>query len=99
MVFLVINEIIKNSTKYQDGYIIKVKISANAKNNSHEFVDLEEYKLKLRISKPAVDGKANKEIVSYLSSNLNLPKNNIKIVKGEKSTIKSVFIKLWFLMI
>ena len=88
-----INEIIKNSIKFQDGYLIKVKISANAKNNSYEFVDLEEYKLKLRIIKPAVDGKANKEIISYLSSILNIGKNNIKIVKGEKSSIKSVFVK------
>ena len=68
---------------------IQVKISANAKKNS---IETEGDKIKLKISKPAVDGKANKEIISFLSNILNLPKNNIKILSGEKSSFKMLLI-------
>ena len=64
---------------------LQVKVSANSKKNSIEFFD--EY-IKLKIAKPAVDGKANKEIIKYLSDILNLPKNNIQILNGEKSSLK-----------
>ena len=51
------------------------------------------YKLKIKISKPAVDGKANKAITEYLSEILNLPKSNISILNGEKSSQKCLLIK------
>ncbi len=75
-------DLIKNS---QDKIKLQVKVSANSKKNSIEFFD--DY-IKLKISKPAVDGKANKEIIKYLSDTLNLPKNNIQILNGEKSSLK-----------
>ncbi len=74
--------LIKNS---QDKIKLQIKVSANSKKNSIEFFD--DY-IKLKISKPAVDGKANKEIIKYLSEILNLPKNNIQILNGEKSSLK-----------
>ncbi len=64
---------------------LPIKVSANSKKNSIEFFD--DF-IKLKISKPAIDGKANKEIVKYLSEILNLPKNNIQILNGEKSSLK-----------
>ena len=76
------SNLIKNSS-----FEIKlpIKVSANSKKNSIEFFD--DF-IKLKISKPAIDGKANKEIVKYLSDILNLPKNNIQILNGEKSSLK-----------
>ena len=74
--------LIKNS---QDKFKLQIKVGANSKKNSIEFFD--DF-IKLKISKPAVDGKANKEIIKYLSDILNLPKNNIQILNGEKSSLK-----------
>ena len=74
--------LIKNS---QDKIKLQIKVSANSKKNSIEFFD--DF-IKLKISKPAVDGKANKEIINFLSEILNLPKNNIQILNGEKSSLK-----------
>ena len=74
--------LIKNS---QDKIKLQIKVSTNSKKNSIEFFD--DF-IKLKISKPAVDGKANKEIIKYLSEILNLPKNNIQILNGEKSSLK-----------
>ena len=75
-------DLIKNS---QDKIKLQVKVSANSKKNSIDFFD--DF-IKLKISKPAVDGKANKEIINFLSEILNLPKNNIQILNGEKSSLK-----------
>jgi len=81
-------EKIKNS---KEDITINVKVIANAKQNSIEFLD--DNSIKLRISKIAVDGKANKEIIEYLSDIFDRRKNDIQILKGEKSSHKVILIK------
>lgn len=83
---------LKIKEKLQKGEVVnlKIKVIANAKINS-----LEEYTdeiLKLRINKPAVDGKANKAIIEYLSVKFDVPKSNIIILKGEKNSLKDLLI-------
>ncbi len=78
------NELL-NST---DGIKIKVKVIANAKFNSIEKFD--EEILKIKINKPAIDGKANKAIIEYLSEIFEIPKTNIIILKGEKNNLKDL---------
>ncbi len=81
---------IKEKLKKGEPVNLKIKVIANAKINC-----LEEYTddiLKLRINKPAVDGKANKAIIEYLASLLELPKSNIVILKGEKNSLKDLLI-------
>lgn len=67
---------------------IKIKVTANAKQNSIE--EFSEEMIKIKINKPAVDGKANKAIIEYLSDILEVPKNNIVILKGEKNSVKDL---------
>lgn len=77
-----------------EGFKLKIKVSANSKKNSLEFLDEEDDNLlKIKINKPAVDGKANKAIIEYLSDILNVPKSNITILNGEKSSQKCLLIK------
>ncbi len=71
--------------------ILKVKVIVNAKNNAIEFQ--EDGSVKLRIAQIALEGKANKEIVKFLSEIFNVPKRNVEIIKGEKSSRKSILIK------
>ena len=63
----------------------KIKVVANSKINTIEFC--EEY-IKIKIMARAVEGKANKAIVEFLSKILNVSKSKISIVNGEKSSIK-----------
>ena len=49
--------------------------------------------IKIQISSPPVDNAANKELIKFLSKKLNLNKSKIKIIKGEKSRIKTVEIQ------
>jgi len=82
------------STPCEGGFLLKVKVVANSKQNAYEFTGAADYPLKLKISKPAVDGKANVEIVKYVSKILNLPKNKVSITKGEKSSLKTLLLCL-----
>lgn len=46
--------------------------------------------LKVRIAAAPVEGKANKEVVLFLSKWLNVPKSQIFILRGETGRIKMV---------
>lgn len=85
------NPIIKNlkqKLEKEEKIIIKIKVIAGAKTNSVE--EFSEDIIKVKINKPAVDGKANKAIIEYLSDMFDLPKNNIIILRGEKNSIKDL---------
>lgn len=69
-------------------FVITIKVIAGAKQNSIE--DFSDDIIKVRINKPAVDGKANKAIIEYISETLGLPKSNVIITKGEKNSIKNL---------
>lgn len=88
-------DLIKEIKNSPEGLKLKVKVSANSKKNSLEFLDDDPggNLIKIKINKPAVDGKANKAIVEYLSELFCLPKNNITILNGEKSSQKCLLIK------
>ena len=81
-----INELIEFITN--DGkYKFKIKVVANSKNNSIEFC--EEF-IKIKIKERAIEGKANKAIIEYLSDILPFSKSKISILNGEKSSIKTI---------
>lgn len=74
----------------KEGTLLQIKVIANASKN--ELEELEEF-FKLRIKAPAVDNKANLEIVKFLSDYFNVKRNNVEIVHGNKSSRKTVLIK------
>ena len=68
-----------------------VKISANSRINTIDFCD--DF-IKIKITQPAIEGKANKALINYLSDLLKIAKSKIKIINGEKSSIKTIQIEL-----
>ena len=73
-----------------DGTIIQIKVVANASKN--ELEELDEF-FKLRIKAPAVDNKANQELTKFLSEFFDVPKSKIEIIRGAKSSRKTVLIR------
>lgn len=65
----------------------KIKACAGSKQNS---LDFSEEFIKIRIKERAIEGRANKAIINFLSEILHLPKAKIKILNGEKSAIKTI---------
>lgn len=48
--------------------------------------------LKLRLTTPPVDGKANKAVLAYLAKLLNLPKSALTLKSGHQSRTKTILI-------
>jgi hypothetical protein len=75
---------------------ISVHITPNAKKSEvlGEEMDLFGGKtLKVKVSAPPVEGKANKELIKILSEYLDIPKSKISIVSGDKSRNKIIEIQ------
>ncbi|MDD5686254.1 MAG: DUF167 domain-containing protein [Elusimicrobia bacterium] len=67
--------------------ILEIKIIPNAKKNE---IKKEGDKYKIYITAPAVEGKANKKLIEFLSESFNVRKNSIFIKRGEKSRHKVI---------
>ena len=70
------------------GFKIAVYIQPNSSKN--EVVGEHNNMLKIKIKAPADNGKANKELVSFLAKHLHLRKNQITITKGHTSRQKEL---------
>ncbi len=58
-----------------------------------EIVGSEGDMVKIRLSAPPVDGKANEALVKFLAEKLNVPRANVEIVTGQTSRRKVVRIR------
>jgi uncharacterized protein len=67
---------------------ISIKVIPNAGKN--EVVDFSNGVWRIRVGAPPDKGKANKELISFLSKTLGLRKDNLEILIGEKSHHKVV---------
>lgn len=63
------------------------------KASSDEIVGVHGDRLKIRITAPPVDGKANEHIIKWFSKLFKVPKNDIDILQGELGRLKSIKIK------
>ncbi|KAF0133792.1 MAG: hypothetical protein FD145_1108 [Candidatus Saganbacteria bacterium] len=66
---------------------MNIRVVPNAKHNK---VLEEKDRLKVYLTAPAVDGKANKALIEILAEHFNMRKSKIKIIKGEKNREKVI---------
>ena len=50
-------------------------------------------RLKVKISTPPAEGKANKRLISFIAKTLGVPKSAVRIVKGGTSRLKTLKVK------
>ncbi|PAB61413.1 hypothetical protein CCE28_01020 [Anaeromicrobium sediminis] len=75
--------------------MVTLKIKVSPKMSKIEFKKvLEDGTLKLNIRSAPEKGKANKEIIAYLSKILNVSKKDIEIISGETSPLKLIKITI-----
>ena len=74
----------------KEGTLLLVYVQPKAKKNEIEGVDEWRGRLKVRIKAPPVEGKANKELVKFLSKLLGA---EVSLVRGETSREKDLIIK------
>ncbi len=71
-----------------DGLALRIKAVPRAAKN--EIQGLHDGALKIRLTTPPVDGKANQALMKFLSKTLNIPKAQIELAQGETSRLKTL---------
>jgi len=72
---------------------ISIKVITHAKKSEVVADDIDLFGariLRVRISQPPEDGKANKALIELLADYFKVKKNSLRIIAGEKSTHKVV---------
>jgi uncharacterized protein len=50
-------------------------------------------RIKIKLNSAPEKGKANKELVSFISNRTGIPRKNIKIISGDKSHLKDISLR------
>jgi uncharacterized protein (TIGR00251 family) len=77
-----------------DGDIIRLEIKAVPGASKTEFAGIKDGRLRIRLAAAPEDGKANAELLNFLSKTFGCPKRDLRILAGEKSRLKSVALPL-----
>lgn len=70
----------------------EIKVIPNARKN--EIISEENGRIKVKVTAPPVDGKANRYVKKLLARHFNVAPSLISIVRGEKNSIKIIEIDL-----
>jgi uncharacterized protein (TIGR00251 family) len=71
--------------------IVEVFVQPGAKVS--QIVGCHGERLKIKVSSPPVDGKANQEVLEFFAKLFNLAKRDVELIGGEKSRNKRVLIR------
>lgn len=89
----IISEAMKDAIKItREGVILDLEITAGAKETAIQGYNPWRKRIEVRIAERAQKGKANGELISFLSKLFNTSSKNIEIVSGLASSKKSVMI-------
>ena len=75
----------------QNGFRLRLHLQPGAKRN--QVVGLYGDALKIALSNPPVDGKANAALIAFLSAQLHIPKQRITLLSGHLARKKIVVIQ------
>jgi len=82
---------VKKFSNGRRGVALPVRVIPRASRN--EIVEiLSDQTVKIRLKAPPVEGKANEELINFLSKVLDIPKSNFEIVGGKTGRDKLVSI-------
>ena len=76
----------------REGVILDLEISAGAKETAIQGYNAWRKRIEVRVAQRAQKGKANDELISFLSDLFNVNSKNIEIISGLTSSKKSVLI-------
>jgi len=73
-----------------DGDKVMLEIKAVPGASKTEIAGVKDNRLRIRIVAAPEDGKANAELLAFLSKALGCPKRDLRLISGEKSRLKVV---------
>jgi len=75
-----------------DGDTIRLEIKAIPGASKTELAGVKDDRLRIWLAAAPEDGKANVEMLNFLSKTLGCPKRDLRIISGEKSRLKVIAI-------
>jgi uncharacterized protein (TIGR00251 family) len=69
---------------------VELRIKAVPRASKNEIQGLHDGALKIRLTTPPVDGKANQALIKFLSKQLAISKSQIELIQGETSRGKTL---------
>ncbi|HWU45089.1 MAG TPA: DUF167 domain-containing protein [Bdellovibrio sp.] len=72
---------------------VRLHLFIQPKSSKNEIVGPHNGLLKIKITAPPIDGRANEGLIEFLSDFFDLPKRNIILVRGETGRNKTVELK------
>ena len=79
------------SLKLMKTEIIKLIVRPNSKITDVYGIYLD--RIKIRLAAPPEKGKANRELIKFISGRIGIPKKFIKIISGERSNYKEISVR------
>jgi uncharacterized protein (TIGR00251 family) len=77
-----------------DGDKIRLEIKAVPGASKTELAGIKDGRLRIRLAAAPEDGKANAEMLQFLSRALDCPKRDLRLISGEKSRLKAIALPL-----
>lgn len=79
----------RSAARWRDAaLLLELQIQPGATRD--EFVGLHGDRLKVRISAPPVDGRANRHLLEFLAAEFAVPRAHVVLLRGESSRSKAV---------
>ncbi len=67
-----------------------IDVKVLPRSSKDEIVERKDGIYKIKLTAPAIEGKANKALVKLLAKKLGLPKRELRIISGKRSRIKTI---------
>lgn len=72
---------------------IRLRVRAVPRASKNEIQGIHDGALKIRLTTPPIDGKANRALIKFLSKTLHLSKSQIELAQGETNRHKTLLIR------
>jgi uncharacterized protein (TIGR00251 family) len=76
----------------KDGSVV-LRLYVQPRSSKNELAGLHDGALKLRLTTPPVDGKANKAVLVFLARLLGVPKSSLSLISGQKNRCKQICVQ------
>lgn len=67
---------------------LEIPVRIQPKSSRDEICGIHDGRLKIKLTAPPVDGKANKSLISFIAKALGVPKSCVEIIKGKNFQTK-----------
>jgi len=74
----------------QQGEFACIQVRLQPRASRNELTGIVEQSLKIRLTSPPVEDRANRQLVEFLADLLSVPRRNVIVLHGQKSRLKTV---------